>query len=79
MMTTTSNNILFNHFLIKQFQNDKIHKKKLNHILQKHDKSFNFMHINTRNIKKHTTELQRLITEISNKTHIITLSEVCLS
>lgn len=56
MMTTNNNNILFNNCLTEQFENDKIHTKKLNHILQKHDKSFNLMHMNIRIIKKHITE-----------------------
>jgi len=78
-MVNTNNIISFDTFLLKQFQNEKMHTNKLNNARQKHDNTFNLIHMNIRSIKKHITELQCFISEISNKIHIIALSESWLS
>lgn len=56
-----------------------MHINKLNNTRQKHDNTFNLIHMNIRSIKKHITELQCFISEISNKIHIISLSESWVS
>jgi len=47
----TNNIISFDTFLLKQFQNEKMHTKKLNNTRQKHDNTFNLIHMNIRSIK----------------------------
>lgn len=51
-MINTNNIISFDTFLLKQFQNEKMHTNKLNNTRQKHDNTFNLIHMNIRSITK---------------------------